>query len=337
MAKLDLSVGGGLEQGRMAYGAAYLDSPDAPPPLKEKLPADGDGGGSFNHGGLLSMNGYVSGSPRGREMLKEGLEIQRREGHCCRGPQIETFSPSHSQLNQAWAGVSLFHAVRHKDGPMIEMLRDWWWAEMALCQEHVVPGRESKSFDNRQAKKGEREPDLWGGGWRALQDGHLIGGNACRDLCWRLVFGHPVPKRGHRLWKDKYYLAARALNILPPAELKALRPAPGFIPPLRYPFHSRRTEGSYVAWWDVPEGNPDVARSGGLGPGGLWVSTDKMVDEPQGAGVDWPAVAAVASRAARAASSPSISSSPSTAHVSQRHHHNPERPIPLVPDKEEGD
>lgn len=295
-------MGGGTEAPRMAYGATYLDNPDAPPPLKEKLPADGDGGGSFNHGGLLSMNGYVSGSPRGREMLKEGLEIQRREGHCCRGPQIETFSPSHSQLNQAWAGVSLFHAVRHKDGPMIEMLRDWWWAEMALCQEHVVPGRESKSFDNRQAKKGEREPDIWGGGWRALQDGHLIGGNACRDLCWRLVFGHPVPKRG-QLWKGKYYLAARALGMLPPSELKALRPAPGFIPPLRYPFHSRRTEhGGFVTWWDVPpEMNPDFAQvsgfSVGIGePEGPWLANRipekfmETVRDGKGVGVDWPAI-----------------------------------------------
>jgi len=298
-------MGGGTEAARMLYGSAYLDSPDNPPPLKEKLPEEGDGGGTFNHGFLLSMNGYVSGSKRGRDMLVEGLEIQRREGHCTRGPQIETNSASHGQLDEAPAGVSLFHAVRHKDNAMIEMLRDWWWSEMSLCNEMVIPGREERPFDNRSAKKGEREPDVWGGGWRALQDGVLIASNPCRDLCWRLVMGHPVPKPGHKLWKQGYYLAARALAMLPAAELKALRPAPGFVPPLPYPFHSRRG-GGFAVWWEVPESvlSADFAQGAGFsGAGddratGAWVTNrvppsflDTLRDSSW-IGVDWPGLRA---------------------------------------------
>jgi len=297
-------MGGGLESGRMAYGSAYLDSPDNPPPLREKLPEDGDGGGTFNHGFLLSMNGYVAGSARGREMLKEGLLLQRIYGHCCRGEQVETFSPSHGQLNEAASGVSLFHAVRHKDNAIIEMLRDWWWSEMSLCNEMVVPGREERPFDNRPAKKGEREPDIWGPGWRAQQDENLIASNSCRDLCWRLIMGHPAPKPGHKIYAGKYYLAARALSMLPPAELKALRPAPGFVPPLPYPFHSRRGDG-FAAWWEVPESvlSPDFAQGAGFSKspdstGGVWVVNRassallEAVRNGKGVGVDWPGLRA---------------------------------------------
>lgn len=296
----------GSEEARMIYGSAYLDGPDSPPPLKENLPAEGDGGGTLNHGFLLQMNGYVSGSPRGRAMLKEGLELQRKQGHCCRGEQIETFSASHGQLNEAPAGVSLYHAVRTKDGPMIELLRDWWWSEMVLCQEMAIPGRETKPFDNKNAKKGERQPDVFGPGWRAMQQGKLVGSNPCRDLCWRLIMGHPVPKPGHKLWGERYYLAARALRMLPEAELKTLRPAPGFIPPLRYPFHSRRTKDGFAAWWDVPEEvlSPDFAQGGGfVGPGvsgadseGPWLENRMpnsfLAAVRDGAGVDWPALPA---------------------------------------------
>jgi len=296
-------MGGGTESGRMAYGAAYLDSPDNPPPLKEKLPELGDGGGTFNHGFLLQMNGYCSGSRRGRDMLLEGLEIQQKEGHCTRSAQIETFSASHGHLNEAAAGVSLLHAWRTLDGWTVDTLRDWWWSEMTLCNEMAIPGRESQQFDNRAAKKGERQPDIWGPGWRAGQDGRLIGSNPCRDLCWRLVMGHPVPKPGHKLWKDKYYLAARALSMLPTEELKALRPAPGFQPPLPYPFHSRRTEHGFAAWWDVPAAllNPDFAQVAGfvgkaISPDaeGPWVENlmpSKVKDvilAGNGVGVDWP-------------------------------------------------
>lgn len=250
----------GTESARMIYGSAYLDGPDSPPPLKEKLPADGDGGGSFNHGFLLAMNGYVSGSQRGRDMLKEGLEIQRAIGHCCRGEQVETFSASHGQLNEAAAAVTLYRAVRAKDWLIIEELRDWWWSEMVLCNEMAIPGRETQPFDNKNAKKGERQPDVWGPGWRAMQQGKLVGANPCRDLCWRLILGHPVPKPGHKLWGERYYLAARALRMLPEMELRALRPAPGFQPPLPYPLVIRRTESTVFACWEAPP-DGDVALS----------------------------------------------------------------------------
>lgn len=252
-------MGRGTESARMVYGSLYLDSPDNPPPLKEKLPEEGDGGGSFNHGFLLAMNGYVSGSRRGRDMLLEGLELQRKQGHCCRGDQIECFSASHGQLNEAAAGASLYHAVKAKDGPVIERLRDWWWSEMVLCEEHAIPGRAEKPFDNRNAEKGDRNPDVWGGGWRAMQQNKLVGANPCRDLCWRVVMGHPVPKPGHRLWRSRYYLAARALSMLPPIELKALRPAPGFKPPLPYPLVVHRAEDRFFAQWEAPPGG-DMTR-----------------------------------------------------------------------------
>jgi hypothetical protein len=273
----------GTESARMIYGSAYLDSPDSPPPLKERLPADGDGGGTFNHGFLLQMNGYVSGAARGRDMLKEGLELQRKHGHCCRGEQIETFSASHGQLNEAAAAVSIYHAVRTKDGPMIELLRDWWWSEMVLCEEHAIPGRAEKPFDNKAKKKGEREPDVWGGGWRAMQQGKLVGANPCRDLCWRLSMGHPVPKPGHKLWGERYYLAARALKMLPEAELKALRPAPGFQPPLPYTLVVERWEdGSFEATWNAPD-NEDTATEGGWSPTlGPWLEGNPGLRPPAG-------------------------------------------------------
>lgn len=263
----------GSETPRMIYGAAYLDSHN-PPPLKEKLPADGDGGGTFNHGFLLQMNGYVSGAARGRAMLKEGLELQRKHGHCCRGEQIETFSGSHGQLNEAAAAVALYDAVETHDGPMIELLRDWWWSEMVLCNEMAIPDRENKPFDNKNAKKGERQPDVFGPGWRAMQQGKLVGSNPCRDLCWRLIMGHPVPRWTQKnLWNSRYYLAARALRMLPAAELNALRPAPGFQPPLPYTLTVRRWEvdGTFSAVWDAPD-NEDTAVTGGWSPGlGPWL------------------------------------------------------------------
>lgn len=252
-------MGGGTEAGRMLYGSQYLDSAAFPPKLREKLPADGDGGGTFNHGFLLQMNGYVSGSARGRAMLKEGLEIQRREGHCCRGGQIETNSASHGQLNEAAAGVALYHAVRVQDGPILELLRDWWWSEMALCLACEIPGAAEKKYE-------DKEPLFWGPGWRATQDGKLIANNPCRDLCGRLILGHPVPPLKRALWRDKYNLAARALSLFPADELKALRPAPGWTPPLPYPFHARRAGQSFLAWFDAPETERDVARFAGFEP-----------------------------------------------------------------------
>lgn len=276
-------MGGGTEAPRMAYGSAYLDSPGSPPPLKEKLPVDGDGGGTFNHGFLLQMNGYVSGAARGREMLKEGLELQRKRGHCCRGEQIETFSASHGQLSEATAGVALYHAVKIKDGAMIELLRDWWWSEMVLCQEMAIPGREKASFDNKNAKKGERQPDIWGPGWRAVQQGKLVASNPCRDLVWRLIMGHPVPKPGHKLWSERYYLAARALRMLPEAELKELRPAPGFVPPLPYPLEIQHwPNGSYVAAWKAPE-EGDLATYGGwFSDAGFFVGMEHPAPDDDG-------------------------------------------------------
>lgn len=276
-------MGRGTEAGRMLYGSHYLDSPDNPPPLGEHLPANGDGGGTFNHGFLLAMNGYVSGSPRGRDMLKEGLELQREGGHCTRGPQIETNSASHCQLNEAAAGVSLYHAVKVKDGPVVELLRDWWWSEMVLCNEMAIPGQESRPFDNRNAKKGDRQPDVWGPGWRAMQKGKLVGSNAGRDASWRVIYGRPMPGPKHRMWTQRYYLAARALLMLPEMELKALRPAPGFQPPLPYDLEVRHwPDGSFAsAWQALPVG--DVALYGGwFSDSGLFVGNEEPVPDDDG-------------------------------------------------------
>lgn len=275
-------AGGGTEKGRMAYGSAYLDSPLSPPPLKEKLPVEGDGGGTFNHGFLLQMNGYVSGSHRGREMLKEGLELQRQQGHCCRGEQIETNSASHGQLNEAAAGVSLYHAALTANGPIIEELRDWWWTEMTLCQACLIPGAEAKPY-----KKGEFT--VWGPGWRGTVDGAWTGGNGCRDLCFRLIYGLPVPKASRGTWSLQYNLAARALSLLPPAELKALRPAPGWIPPLPYAFHARRSSTAFRASFDAPEGQKDVARTAGYAGGKTFVSEGRIEDQAEYDGeIDFP-------------------------------------------------
>lgn len=274
------------DEARMLHLQAHLDHLDGKGPLPPPVQR-GRKRGSFNHEGLLRAGMYADG---GNGELIDWLESQQREGHCTRGGALETFSASHGQLNEAWAAAALLFAVNRKATRLIELLRDWWWSEITLCNEMAIPGRENRPFDNKSAKKGERQPDVWGPGWRALQDGKLIGSTACRCLVWRLIMGHPIPKPSHRLWNQRYYLAARALRMLPEAELKALRPAPGFVPPLPYPLHVRRWETGFHAWWDVPPGLPDVARQARCEDGVLSVFEESPGgwDFQAPGAIDWP-------------------------------------------------
>lgn len=254
-----------VDEQRMLHLQAHLDHLEGKWPLPKPIQR-GKKRGTFNHEFLLRVGLYADGQDGAREQLLEWLRSQEKEGHCSRGAAIETNSASHCQLNEAAAGVGLVFAVENADLALEEAFRDWWWAEMVLSNETAIPGRETKPFDN---KKGERQPDVWGPGWRAMQKTKLIGSNACRDLCWRLIMGHPAPSPKHRLWKSRYYLAARALRMLPEIELRALRPAPGFQPPLPYPLRvAHWNDGGFHAEWEVPAAvGGDFARWAGWTPG----------------------------------------------------------------------
>ncbi len=288
-------AGGGTEQGRMKHLIAHVDRledllaneragkivvpPRNPPPPAKR----GQKRGSFNHEFLLRVGMYADGQDGAARSLTEWLHAQQREGHCSIGDAIETNSGSHCQLNEAPAAAGLLVAVHRKDVLLLELFRDWWWSEMVLCQACLIPGAESRTY-----KKGE--PTVWAPGWRGTIDGVWTGSNSCRDLCFRLIFGHPVPAPGKALWLDKYNLAARALALLPEAELKALRPAPGWIPPLPYAFHARRWPTVFQAWFDAPQGLKDVARQARFwdgvpevhesSPGGWDVQAPEMIDFP---------------------------------------------------------
>lgn len=259
------------DEARMLHLQAHVDRlealrrgqafPPPPPPAKR-----GRRRGSFNHESLLRVGQYADGKlaengpEAAREALIEWLDGQTQEGHCVKGNAIETSSASHCQLNEAAAGVGLFFAEDRNDGLLIEKFRDWWWTEVTLCEACEVPGSGDRPWTKDLVT-------VWAPGWRALQKGKLIAWNPGRDLCYRLIKGYDVPSRKEKpklYTTDRYNLAFRALNMLPAESLKALRPAPGWIPPLPFPlevFRAKRVVG-FEAIFRAPAGG-DVARYAG--------------------------------------------------------------------------
>lgn len=261
-----------------------LEDPKKPPPPPAKRTRKR---GSFNQWFLWLVCAYADGQEGAREALIEWVEGQTREGHCVRAGAIETSSASHDQLNQAAAAVGLLFAEEREDSRLTELFRDWWWSEVVLCQACEVPGAAEKPWAKDLVT-------VWGPGWRALQDGKLIAWNPGRDNTYRLIQGYGVPTRKEKpklYTTDRYNLAFRALNMLPVDALRALRPAPGWVPPLPFPFHARRGPDWFAAWFDALE-NKDVALSAGWNPVERgWVLTRTMIGGPFGGDpIDYPAV-----------------------------------------------
>lgn len=279
-------MGGGTEAGRGNHLMAHLERlealrrgrafPPPPPPAKR-----GRRRGSFNHEFLLRVGQYADGKlaengPQdARSSLIEWLDGQTREGHCVRGKAIETLSASHGQLNAAAAAVGLLFAEEREDGRLTELFRDWWWSEVTLCEACEVPGA-------GDAKWTKDLITVWAPGWRALKKGALVAWNSGRDNAYRLIKGYDVPTRKERpaLYStSRYDLAFRALSMLPAESLRALRPAPGWVPPLPFQFHARRSlrPDSFFAWFDAPE-HPDLCLSVGAPVSAeRWLQTDNMI------------------------------------------------------------
>jgi hypothetical protein len=267
-------MGGGTEAGRGQHLMAHLNHLEGKgpaPPWAKKTKRRG----SFNHHFLWLVCAYADGQEGARENLIEWLEGQAREGHCVRAEAIETLSASHGHLNESATGVGLLFAEERKDRSLIELLRNWWWSEIVLCESCEVPGAAEKPWKKDLVT-------VWAPGWRALKKGVLVAWNPGRDNAYRLVKGYDVPSRKERpalYTTSRYDLAFRALSMLPVDSLKALRPAPGWTPPLPFPFHARRgrTAGAdsaetMLAWFDAPE-NKDVALTASAREDGLkWVS-----------------------------------------------------------------
>lgn len=248
------------------------------------------GRGTFNHRGLGVQVHYVGATlhkfpyrDAARARLLRFLELQERHGHCCLTaldePQKspETNSPSHGQLNEAWAGLCLWAALKSRaeaDELVVRHLLRWWWAEIRLCQLTELPGAR-----DRNLKEVDYHPTFWGPGWRGKsKKGEVIASNPCRDLCGRLALGYPVPPKDRSLWRDKYNVAARALASLKPEQREALKPPASFEPTLPYAFHRyeyEHTKDDFVTLFDGPEGKPgELTVAAGMA-GGEWFAIDR--------------------------------------------------------------